>query len=635
LSLPVLLTACVVATAAAPLAHAGRLTRDLEALALVAGDAGQVDVIISYRRIATRDARARLGSHAEAAPRELRVARAFAARVSVRSLRLLAEDPEVESVSLDETIRVATNVATSAVGARTVRAALDLDGRGVRVAVLDSGVEPVAGLGASETAPSGRIAAWVDLVEPHARAPVDRYGHGTHVAGIIAGGEVEIRDPGGATAVYGGMAPGAEIVSVRVLDGNGAGRTSDLIAGIGWVVEHAEALGIRVMNLSLGHPVREPAATDPLVRACERAWESGILVVASAGNLGREADGYGTITSPGNSARVLTVGALVDENTAAGADDVPATYSSRGPTRFDGLVKPDVLAPGDDLVSLRAPHSTLDRQFPENRVGSRSRGAAEAELFRLSGTSMSAAMVSGAAALLFAADPTLTPDTAKARLMVAAEKRSEDIFIRGAGAIDLPAAIDANQTATRAISPAVANSGAAVVMAGLEPWGSGWDSGAVYGPPALWREEMVWDLLANPAEPADVAQPVLWQVPLPDPADRPVIWDRVGVPRSESVVWQRGSGARAESVVWQIAGSLSSHSVVWQLDGAVAPESVVWQVRSASRDAAESYLTADSVVWQARGSASSDGSVAASSVVWQGTDDGTRILIFGDRRAPR
>jgi len=635
LSLPVLLTAWIVAAAAAPLAHAGRLARDLEALALVAGDTGQVDIIISYRRIATRDARARLGSHAEVEPRELRVARAFAARVPVRSLRLLAEDPEVESVSLDETIRVATNVATSAVGARTARAALDLDGRGVRVAVLDSGVEPVAGLGASETAPSGRIAAWVDLAEPHARVPVDRYGHGTHVAGIIAGGEVEILDPGGAVAVYGGMAPGAEIVSVRVLDANGEGRTSDLIAGIGWVVEHAEALGIRVMNLSLGHPVREPAATDPLVRACERAWESGILVVASAGNLGREEDGYGTITSPGNSARVLTVGALVDENTAAGADDVPATYSSRGPTRFDGLVKPDVLAPGDDLVSLRAPHSTLDRQFPENRVGSRSHGAAEAELFRLSGTSMSAAMVSGAAALLFAADPTLTPDTAKARLMVAAEKRSEDIFIRGAGAIDLPAAIDANQTATRAISPAVANSGAAVVMAGLEPWGSGWDSGAVYGPPALWREELVWDLLANPAEPADVAQPVLWQVPLPDPADRPVIWDRVGVPRSQSVVWQRGSGARAESVVWQSAGSLSSHSVVWQLDGAVAPESVVWQVRSASRDAAESYLTADSVVWQARGSASSDGSVAASSVVWQGTDDGTRILIFGDRRAPR
>jgi serine protease AprX len=590
------------------------LAPDLEALALVANGAGQVDVIVSYHQPATPSARARLRGRAEGATRELRVARALAARVSVSSLRLLAEDPEVESVSLDETIRVATDVATTSVGARSARASLNLDGGGVRVAVLDSGVAPVAGLGVSEGSPNGRIAAWVDLVDPHPRGPTDPYGHGTHVAGIIAGDEVEMHDPGAPAVLYGGVAPGAEIVSVRVLDRSGEGRTSDLIAGIDWVVDHADALGIRVMNLSLGHPIREAATTDPLVRACDRAWESGILVVVSAGNLGRDATGYGTITSPGNSARALTVGALVDENTASRSDDLPATYSSRGPTRFDGIVKPDLLAPGDDLVSLRAPHSTLDRQFPDNRVGSRSRGAAEAEYFRLSGTSMSAAMVSGAAALLFAADPALTPDTVKARLMLAAEKRSEDIFIRGAGALDVPAAIEATETAARAISPGVKPPGAEVVVGGLEQWGDDWGSSAVYGPPALWREETVWDLLSSPEEPANQTQPVLWQVPLPDPAHAPLVWDRIGLPRAQSVVWQRGSGGRAESVVWQIGGPLASQSVVWQLDGALA---------------------AESVVWQARGTTGADGTVSASSVVWQATDDGSQILHFGDSRAPR
>jgi len=542
LHLRALLAAFVLLSPAATHAYAGRLSRDLEALALVAGGAGDVDVIVSYRSSATPEARTRLRGHAAGVPRELGVVRALAARVPVDSLRQIAADPEVESVSIDETIQVATDIATVAVGAPVARALIDRDGSGVRVAVLDSGVEPVAGLGIQDAGSNGRIVAWVDLVEPLAPRLSDPFGHGTHVAGIIAGAQGVVRDPGGATAIYSGIAPGAEIVSVRVLDRNGAGRTSDLIAGIEWVVNHANPLGIRVINLSLGHPVREPVATDPLVRACDRAWESGILVVVSAGNLGREAGGYGTITSPGNSPRVLTVGALVDRNTVPRSDDILATYSSRGPTRFDAVVKPDLLAPGDDLVSLRAPHSTLDRQFPENRVGSRSRGSSEPEYFRLSGTSMSAAMVSGAAALLFAADPLLTPDTAKARLMVEAEKRNEDIFSRGAGALDLPAAIESTATAGRAISPSVTRPGAAVVVSGLDTWGSGWDGSAVYGPPALWREDAVWDLLPNPLEPPDASQPVLWQVPLPPPATAPGDTDRGG-PRARSTRW-RSRGAR-------------------------------------------------------------------------------------------
>src|SRR5262249_8962435 len=163
----------------------------------------------------------------------------------------------------------------------------------------------------------------------------DAYGHGTHVAGIIAG--LGSAAAGVTTSYDGGIAPGAQLINVRVLGANGAGYTSDVIAGIDWGIKNKDLYKIRVMNLSLGHPVASPAALDPLCQAVARAVGAGIVVVASAGNDGRAANGapiLGGITSPGNSPFAITVGALNTWGTTSRSDDTVATYSSRGPTKY-------------------------------------------------------------------------------------------------------------------------------------------------------------------------------------------------------------------------------------------------------------------------------------------------------------
>ncbi|MGD8375247.1 MAG: S8 family peptidase [Acidobacteriota bacterium] len=604
-----------------PAAARERLSQDLQALRLVAGVEGRVDVIVRLSREVRAEHAERLRGRGAEAVRELRGIRGLAATVPVGALDALAADPDVLRISVDEPIHGATNIAVEAMGAWMVREVNGTDGTGIRVAVVDSGVAPVAALGAGPDRPLGRIAAWVDLVEPHRPSPVDPYGHGTHVAGIIAGAVQEVRDASGGRAYYGGVAPGAEIVSVRVLDHRGEGRTSDAIAGLEWVMDHAEELGIRVVNLSFGHPVREPADDDPLVIACREAWRAGLVVVTSAGNLGTT--GLGSVSSPGNAPELLTVGALVDWDTAGRSDDTVATYSSRGPSRFDGFVKPDLLAPGDAIVSLRSPHSLLDRSFGENRVGSDSRGAASPTLFRLSGTSMAAASASGGVALLLALAPEMDPDSVKLTLMRTAEKRQESLWARGAGALDLAAAADQLlEGAAAATSPTAVVRGAGVGLTGVG--GFAWEE--IYGAAALWDLDLAWELLQEEPQGGEL----LWQVPPAEDTAEPVRWKRVPGPSPSSVVWQ----VDGESVVWQGKnGVLGPESVVWQGRGdLLTAESVVWQGRG-------DLLTAESVVWQGRGDLLAAESVVwqgrgdlltAESVVWQGRDDPLRILILGE-----
>src|SRR5262249_19308265 len=175
------------------------------------------------------------------------------------------------------------------------------------------------------------VVARIDLVDPTRQGGAladDPYGHGTHVAGIIAGRRVPA--PGGGW--LGGLAPDARLVSLRVLDHKGAGRSSDVIAAIEWCVRHRSEYGIRVVNLSLGQPVADPAADDPLDRAGERAGRWGLVVVPAAGNAGMIGSGYGMISSPANDPLSLAVGALDDRGTMSRLDDEAAVYSSRGPT---------------------------------------------------------------------------------------------------------------------------------------------------------------------------------------------------------------------------------------------------------------------------------------------------------------
>ncbi|MGH9370438.1 MAG: S8 family serine peptidase, partial [Vicinamibacterales bacterium] len=284
---------------------------------------------------------------------------------------------------------------------------------------------------APHSAIGNRVVARVNFVSSEPGVTGDPFGHGTHVAGMIGGATTRV------TSQYaGGSAPAVRFIDVRVLGRNGAGYTSEVIAGIDWAVANRVRYGIRIINLSLGHPVAEPAATDPLVRAVERAVDAGVVVVASAGNYGLTPTGakvLGGITSPGNSPKAITVGALDTAGTVDRSDDRVAAYSSRGPTRFDLTVKPDVVAPGTRIVSLEAVGSYLATTYPGWHVA----GSSTNGYLRLSGTSMAAGVVSGGIALLLDAEPELNPTQVKILLQSGARFiPSAGLIAGGTGSVD-------------------------------------------------------------------------------------------------------------------------------------------------------------------------------------------------------
>jgi serine protease AprX len=301
-------------------------------------------------------------------------------------------------------------------------------GAGIGIAVIDSGIAPHSAIGS-------RVVARVNFVSNEPGVTGDPFGHGTHVAGMIGGaGAAAYR----VTSSYnGGSAPAVRFIDVRVLGRTGMGYTSDVIAGIEWAVANRAKYGIRVINLSLGHAVAEPAATDPLCIAVERASRAGIVVVASAGNYGTTSTGVpvlGGITSPGNSPAAITVGALDTRGTSDRSDDTVAPYSSRGPTRFDFAVKPDVVAPGTRIVSLESANSYLAKSFPSWHVA----GTGTNAYLRLSGTSMATGVVSGGVALLLNAEPGLSPSQVKLLLQSGARFiPSAGLIAGGTGSIDL------------------------------------------------------------------------------------------------------------------------------------------------------------------------------------------------------
>jgi serine protease AprX len=318
-----------------------------------------------------------------------------------------------------------------------------INGRGVTVAVLDSGVAPVGDL-------EGRIIGFKDFVNGNDSTPYDDYGHGTHVAGIVAGSGAASAGTD-ARQTYRGIAFGANIVGAKVLGATGEGTVSDAIAGIEWCIENRAVYNIRVINLSLGTRVRESYKTDPLCQAAERAVAAGIVVVATAGNKGK----YNSINSPGNDPAVITVGASNAGSTARRSDDVITSYTSRGPAAIDATMKPDLVAPGNRVVSLRAPGSWIDTNQPQTNVpiSEYSKASGTTAYARISGSSMAAPAVAGAAAILIQANPQMTPNGVKAALMVSAQLLSGkdplkgttgvyDPFTQGAGELNLPGALN-------------------------------------------------------------------------------------------------------------------------------------------------------------------------------------------------
>ncbi|HVZ17816.1 MAG TPA: S8 family serine peptidase, partial [Terriglobales bacterium] len=334
---------------------------------------------------------------------------------------------------------------------------------------------------------------------------------------------------------------------------------------------------IRVINLSLGRGVYESYKLDPLCQAVERAWKAGIVVVVAAGNNGRylPTNGYGTINSPGNDPYVITVGAMKTMDTLTRSDDQIASYSSKGPTLIDHIAKPDLVAPGNLLVSTETPGVTLQQWEPENLVpysfymygGS---SASSTSYFTLSGTSMATGVVSGIVADLLQAHPTLTPDQVKARLMKSASKTFPksssvydpatgntyvdyyDVFTVGAGYVDLAAALANGDLAKgSALSPtAVLNSSGNVYLTR--------DTSSTWGTSSAWTPVAVY----GPAEFTSGGTSVMWGAT--GPGGSSVMWGATN-DGGTSVMWGATSDA-GTSVMWG-AGTTDGSSVMWGASG--------------------------------------------------------------------
>jgi serine protease AprX len=330
-----------------------------------------------------------------------------------------------------------------------------------------------------------------------------------------------------------GIAPNASLINLRVLDSNGVGSDSYVIAAIQRAIQLKSQYNIRIMNLSLGRPVAGSYQTDPLCQAVEAAWKAGIVVVVAAGNAGRDnsqsTSGYGTITAPGNDPYAITVGAMKTLGTPSRADDLIASYSSKGPTFLDHIVKPDIVAPGNRIVSDSSTGMNLAKNYPTNRVDYSyymiSGTGRSQDYFTLSGTSMATPMVSGAAALLLQQNPNLTPDQVKARLMKTASKSfpsysnatdpvagtiytsQYDIFTVGAGYLDAWAALnnsDMVPTGKTALSPTAVydpTTGKVTIVNGNSViWGDSlWNTSMVWGTSVfvngtsvVWGDSIVW-----------------------------------------------------------------------------------------------------------------------------------------------
>ncbi|AIE84349.1 S8 family peptidase [Fimbriimonas ginsengisoli] len=502
--------------------------------ALAAPSEGRINLLVQNSRSMTGADAAKLAHLGGYVYRHLPIVKSNAINIPTKKLRKLLSLPFVSHVSEDVSVRKSDVYTVESSGASTAWQQYSTTGSGVGVAIIDSGIRPDNDFGFLNDWDftdllNNRIVANANF-SPDSFFANDLCGHGTHVAGIV-GGNGKSSSARNCFVTYYGIAPEANLINVRVLDSQGSGTVSQVIAGIQWTVNHKKSYNIRVMNLSMGHTVGESYTTDPLCQAVEQAWKSGIVVVCSAGNDGRKnatqtsgADNegyganYGTIESPGNDPYVITVGAM-KQGDVRNHDQI-ATYSSRGPSRLDFVVKPDIVAAGNRVVSVLARYSYLDRTYGDvNGVSwteymTSKRDGMSHDYFRLSGTSMAAPVVSGAVALMLQLQPKLSPDTVKARLMASADKwlatsGRGDMFTYGAGYLNIPAALDSAIVATQyATSPRAyrRSDGSVAIDMDRAMWGTGmsgnramWGDGAMSGTQpdtvspnrAMWGDD-VW-----------------------------------------------------------------------------------------------------------------------------------------------
>ncbi len=432
----------------------------------------------------------------------------------VAGLNYLAPDREIRALASHVgTTTGATQVYPSEYGTtidNLVSGFYGYDGTGITVAVIDSGIDgehfDLRDNGSRRTIANVR---WVSTGSGN-----DPYGHGTFIAGLIAGNGYASKQVG---LDFTGVAPKANLVSLRVLDENGRGTLSNVIASVDWAIANASYYKIRVLNMSLAAPPIDSYRDDPLCQAVDRASRAGLVVVAAAGNFGigpENTEVYGGITSPGNSPAVITVGATDTRGTDRRSDDTVAPYSSRGATRsrsidpvtgaivYDNLAKPDLVAPGTRLISLERADGTIITAIPQLHVSTKNDSNNKSRYMFMSGTSMSTGVVSGTVALMLQANPSLTPNMVKAILMYSSQKlNGADLFEQGAGQVNVAGAArlaaamrkDANlvRTGSRLIPYGSMPTAETTIAFEKFVWSQGliWNYGWLYGSTALTTQQ--------------------------------------------------------------------------------------------------------------------------------------------------
>ena len=481
-------------------------------------------------------------------------------------LRKLADDSCVRTMHWDRPTRGAMNRAAVVEGARAVQATYGYDGAGIGVAVVDSGVAWHNDLTYGGSNPDvkvvggQRVRTFVDFVNGRLTA-YDDNGHGTHVTGIIAGNGYETW---GARA---GIAPAANIVSLKVLDQQGGGYISNVIAALDWILANRVTYNLRIVNLSVGAAVTESYNTDPLTLAAKRVVDAGVVVVTAAGNLGKNRlTGevmYGGITAPGNAPWVLTVGAYSHEGSVSRTDDRMAGYSSRGPSAIDYAAKPDIVATGTGIVSLSAPGSLMYTTKSAYLLKGVLSGSTRPYL-SLSGTSMASPIVAGAVALMLQANPNLTPNLVKAILQYTAQDYQYDPLTQGAGFLNIKGAVDLSRflknpqagqlyPTSRAWSKTILWGNHKIKRGVIKPAGSAWAVSTVWGAARdAEGDNIVWGTLCGTME----CDNIVWGTSVLDLDN--IVWgtfDREGdnivwgtIREGDNIVW--GTFAEGDNIVW-------------------------------------------------------------------------------------
>ena len=542
------------------------------------------------------------------------------------ALKRLSNDPNVLSVHEDRPIKNHNYRTSVTVGARTVQDFLGYTGAGIGVAVLDSGVTSWHDDLTNKTSklyPYGnqRVAKFVDFV--HGRTtPYDDYGHGSHVAGTITGNGYD------SNGEKSGIAPGASLVSLKVLDANGQGTISNIIAALSWIVTNAKTYNIRVVNLSVGAQIHESYWTDPLTLACKRVTDLGITVVAAAGNMGKDANGnlqYGGISAPGNAPWVLTVGASSTNGTLTRYDDTMASFSSSGPTFIDYNSKPDVVAPGVGTVSLAVPGSTFYTTKAQYLVAGKL-GLGYMPYLALSGTSMAAPVVSGSVALMLQANPNLTPNLIKAILQYTAQVypgyntlRQGAGFLNTLGAVRLAKFYADNRAGTTEPTQSV--------WSRQLIWGTHRLSGGYINPKAnAWATNVVWGTAQTLGDSGDN---IVWGTACGD-CDN-IVWGTADA-SGDNIVW--GTMANGDNIVWGtmingdniVWGTMATgDNIVWGTDcGGADCDNIVWGTADSDNIVWGTADLGDNIVW---GTSAGD---TGDNIVWGTSDDDDNPVVFDD-----